>query len=49
MADKVRAALDLLIQAGVLIPVTKTSCNGLPLGDEADQSISLFFGELWSI
>jgi len=37
-ADKVRAALDLLITAGILIPVTKTSCNGLPLGDEADDS-----------
>lgn len=37
-ADKVRVALDLLIQAGILIPVTKTSCNGLPLGDEADDS-----------
>jgi len=37
-ADKVRIALDLLIMAGILIPVVKTSCNGLPLGDEADNS-----------
>ena len=37
-AAKVREALDLLIMAGLLIPVTKTAANGLPLGDEADYS-----------
>lgn len=37
-AAKVRAALDLLIMAGLLIPATRTSANGLPLGDEADPS-----------
>jgi len=37
-AEKVRTTLDLLIMAGILIPVTKTACNGLPLGDEADTS-----------
>jgi predicted AAA+ superfamily ATPase len=35
---KVREALDLLIMAGLLIPVTRTSANGLPLGDEAERS-----------
>ena len=35
---KVREALDLLIMAGLLIPVTRTAANGLPLGDEADNS-----------
>lgn len=37
-ASKVREALDLLIMAGLLIPATRTSANGLPLGDEADRS-----------
>lgn len=37
-AAKVRAALDLLIMAGLLIPATRTSANGLPLGEEADPS-----------
>lgn len=34
----VKKALDLLIKAGILIPVTHTDANGLPLGDEADES-----------
>ena len=36
---EVKKALNLLIKAGILIPVTHTSGNGLPLGDEADESI----------
>ena len=36
---KVKKALDLLIKAGILIPVTHSSGNGLPLGDESDESI----------
>ena len=34
----VKKSLDLLIKAGILIPVTHTDGNGLPLGDEADES-----------
>ena len=44
-AAKVREALDLLAKAGLLIPVTKTPANGLPLGEGADttyQKILLF-------
>lgn len=37
-ASKVREALDLLIMAGLLLPVTRTSANGLPLGDEANRA-----------
>ena len=36
---EVKKALELLIKAGLLIPVTHTNGNGLPLGDEADESI----------
>ena len=36
---EVKKALNLLIKAGILIPVTHTSGNGLPLDDEADESI----------
>jgi uncharacterized protein len=32
---QIKEALELLIQAGVVIPVTHTSANGLPLGAEA--------------
>ena len=35
---EVKRALDLLMLAGLLIPVTHTNANGLPLGSEADQS-----------
>ena len=35
---EVKKALDLLIKAGILIPVTHTDANGLPLGDDADES-----------
>lgn len=34
----VKEALELLTQAGILIPVTHTAANGLPLGSEADTS-----------
>ena len=36
---EVKKALDLLIKAGVLVPVTHSSGNGLPLGDESNESI----------
>ena len=36
---EVKKALDLLVKAGILIPVTHSSGNGLPLGDESDESI----------
>ena len=36
---EVKKSLDLLIKAGILIPVTHTSGNGLPLDDEADEGI----------
>lgn len=34
----VKEALELLTKAGILIPVTHTAANGLPLGSEADTS-----------
>ncbi|MBQ7632331.1 MAG: AAA family ATPase [Paludibacteraceae bacterium] len=43
--EKIREALDMLSMAGLLIPVTKTPANGLPLGEGADntyQKILLF-------
>lgn len=42
---EVKRALNLLILAGLLIPVTHTSANVLPLGSESDQSYRkiLFF------
>lgn len=36
---EVKKALDMLTKAGIIIPVVHTSANGLPLGDESDQSI----------
>ena len=33
----IKKGLDLLISAGVVIPVTHTSANGIPLGAEADH------------
>ena len=35
---EVKKALELLIKAGLLIPVTHTAANGLPLGSDADPS-----------
>lgn len=35
---EVKKAVELLVQAGILIPVTHTDANGLPLGSEADRS-----------
>lgn len=36
--DEVKKALEMLMLAGILIPVTRTDANGLPFGSEADQS-----------
>lgn len=36
---EVKKALELLIKANIIIPVTHTNANGLPLGDERDDSI----------
>ena len=36
--EAVKKALEMLILAGLLIPVTSTNANGLPLGSEADNS-----------
>lgn len=41
-AYDVKKALDMLYKAGILIPVTNTSANGLPLGSEADDSYRKF-------
>ncbi len=37
-STEVRKALDMLTKAGIVIPVTHTAANGLPLGSEADKS-----------
>ena len=37
-ASEVRKALAMLAKAGIIIPVTHTDANGLPLGSEADLS-----------
>ena len=37
-AAEVNKALDMLTKAGIVIPVTHTNANGLPLGSEADKS-----------
>lgn len=36
---EVKKALDMLTKAGIIIPVTHTGGNGLPLGDESEQTI----------
>lgn len=36
---EVKKALDMLTKAGIVIPVTHTSANGLPLGNEIEPSI----------
>lgn len=36
---EIKKALELLIQAGLCVPVTRTSGNGLPLGAEADYNV----------
>lgn len=36
--QEVKRALDMLILAGILIPVTHTDANGLPLGSKADTA-----------
>ena len=35
---QIRQAVDMLVLAGLLIPVTHSNANGLPLGSEADTS-----------
>lgn len=37
-ASEVKKALDMLAKAGIVIPVTHTDGNGLPLGSEANKS-----------
>ncbi len=37
-AADVKKAIDLLTKAGIIIPVTHTAANGLPLGSEADSA-----------
>lgn len=39
---EVKKALDMLTKAGIVIPVTHTSANGLPLGDESEPSVRKF-------
>lgn len=39
---EVKKALDMLTKAGIVIPVTHTGANGLPLGDECEPSIRKF-------
>ena len=34
---QIKEALDLLIMSGLIIPVTHSSCNGIPLGAEIDD------------
>lgn len=36
--EEIKKALDLLIKAGLCVPVTKTAANGLPLGSEANNA-----------
>lgn len=36
---EVKKSLEMLIKAGILIPVTYTDANGLPLGDERNDTI----------
>lgn len=37
--SEVKKALEMLTKAGILIPVTRSDANGLPLGEERDDSI----------
>lgn len=37
-SEEIKKALEMLIMAGILIPVIRTDANGLPLGSEADYS-----------
>lgn len=36
--DEVKKALEMLILAGICVPITRTDANGLPLGSGADNS-----------
>lgn len=35
---EIKKAVDLLVRAGLLVPVMRTNANGLPLGSEADNA-----------
>lgn len=37
-AETVKGALDMLVKAGIALPVTRTAANGLPLGSEANPA-----------
>lgn len=37
--EEVKKALDMLIMAGICVPVIKTTANGLPLGSGSDNSV----------
>lgn len=37
--EEVKKALEMLILAGICVPVTRTSANGLPLGSESDVTV----------
>lgn len=41
-AGEIKKALEMLILAGILTPVTHTDANGLPLGSEADNTYRKF-------
>ncbi len=41
-AEEVKKALEMLTLAGILVPITHTGANGLPLGCEADKSYRKF-------
>lgn len=36
--EEIKKAVELLILAGIFVPVTRTDANGLPLGSEADKA-----------
>lgn len=36
--EEIKKALELLVLAGICIPIVRTDANGLPLGDESDMS-----------
>lgn len=38
-AVEVKKAIDLLAKAGIIIPITHSNANGLPLGESSEQSI----------
>lgn len=40
--EKIKAALDLLVAAGIVVPVLHTAANGLPLGAEVNLKFSKY-------